>query len=130
MSKRSGRKLFFFHCRENTRSADIWDHVKGRKDIKLIFLNRRNLLDRHFSDLRAQKSGVWHPKNKSDWSDEYAEAVEVKVDIPGMMNQLNSLYATLHTIRRDFKDHDVLSITYENLAPRSETILSKRQGPF
>ncbi|WP_299610138.1 hypothetical protein [uncultured Tateyamaria sp.] len=120
-----GSKLFFFHCREDARSADIWQHLKDRKDIKVVFLNRRNLLDRHFSDLRAQKSGIWHPKTGSDWSADYAEAVEIKVNIPRMMNQLNSLYATLHNVKRDFKDHDVLNVTYENLAPRSEIILSK-----
>ncbi|WP_299656324.1 Stf0 family sulfotransferase [uncultured Tateyamaria sp.] len=118
-------KLFFFHCREDARSADIWQHLKDRRDIKLIFMNRRNLLDRHLSDLRAQKSGIWHPKNRKNWTDDYAEAVEVKVDIQRMMHQLNSLYATLHNIKADFENHDLLEVTYEDLASNSECILTE-----
>lgn len=120
-----GFKLFYFHCRQDPVSGDIWEALRQDRDVRLIFLNRKNLLNKHLSDLRAQATGVWHPRSEKYLSKDYGEIVEVDVDVNRMFRVLTDLYCGYHRVSEDFSNHKSMHIFYEDLEEGSEKILGE-----
>ena len=123
--KAVGFKLFYFQCRQNKVAADIWDTVVNDTTIKPIFVNKRNLLNRYFSELRAKASGVWHPKNSDYKTSQYGEVVDLEINIPHMMRLLARLYSSYNIIRAQFTDRPVLELFYEELGIDSEVKINQ-----
>jgi len=48
--------------RENSEWSDIWSILRDIHDLRIIHLERENLLRRHLSHVMAQRTGRWH-----DW---------------------------------------------------------------
>lgn len=110
-----GFKLFFFHCRQDILSADLWRVIKSDKDIKIIFLTRKSLLERHFSEIFAEQTGVWHPdQNSRNYGDDRS-AVYVDLDIGRMMKSLYEHFTYLTRLQEEFRQHDVLNFFYEDI---------------
>lgn len=122
--KARGFKLFYFHCRENRVTSDIWRALRQDKSVKIIFLNRRNFLNKFLSDQRAKASGVWHPNRKDYLSSQYAEVVDLQVDIPACLNMMQYLYASYNLIRREFAQHDHIEWFYEDLKGRGDAFMA------
>lgn len=114
-----GFKLFYFHCRQDLLSADIWERLREDKDVKVLFVNRKNLLMKHLSDLRAQASGVWHPTAKDYLEVQYGQQVDLQVDIGQLSRAMVDLYCGYHRVAEIFSDHLCLSLTYEDFAADS-----------
>ncbi|GAA6202879.1 hypothetical protein [Aquicoccus sp. SU-CL01552] len=121
-SRVSGFKLFYFHCRQSVVSSDIWGALRDDADLKVIFLNRRNLLMKHLSDLRAQKSGVWHPTRENFSVSQYGDVVDVTVDIPALMRVMSDLYCGYHKVSEIFSNHQCFHMFFEDLAEDSDDI--------
>lgn len=123
-----GFKLFYFHCRQDMVSADIWPALRADRDVKIVFVNRRNLLMKHLSDLRAQASGVWHPTAKNYLEKQYAEQVELQVDIALMNRVLTDLYCGYHRVAEMFAAHDCLHVMYEDFVADGMAAFQKIQA--
>ncbi len=111
-----GFKLFYFHARQDLVSADIWTALRADHDVKLIFVNRRNLLMKHLSDLRAQASGVWHPTTKDYKEKQYNQVVELQVDVTLLNRVMVDLYCGYHRVADIFAGHQALHLFYEDFA--------------
>jgi hypothetical protein len=122
--KARGFKLFYFHCRQNRVTSDIWRALRQDKSIKIIFLNRRNFLNKYLSDQRAQASGVWHPNRKDYLTSQYADVVDLRVDIPACLNMMNYLYTSYNLIRQEFDGHDHIEWFYEDLAGQGDAFMA------
>ena len=120
-----GFKLFFFQCRQNRKAADIWNTVLNDTSIRPIFVNKRNLLNRYFSELRAKASGVWHPTSNDYKNTQYGEIVELEVKIPKMLQHLSRLYSSYNIVRSQFADRPVLEFFYEDLGTDSESKINQ-----
>lgn len=114
-----GFKLFFNHAREDAVSADIWDRLRVDMDVKFIFLNRRNLLMKTLSDLRAVTTGVWHPTDPNYMQSQYGTQVEIQVALPALRRTLYEHYAGFHRVAEIFAAHDCIYLSYEDLVVNS-----------
>lgn len=119
-----GFKLFYFHCRQNHMSASIWKRLQEDTDVHVIFLNRWNLLNKYLSDLRAMKSGIWHPTKKDYMDNQYKNVVDVHVDVPKLMRAMSELYCGYHRTAETFKNHPTRHYLFEDLADKSDEILT------
>lgn len=115
-----GFKLFCFHCREDALSADIWDHLRTDRDVKFIFLNRRNLLMKHISELRAEASGVIHPVGPDYLQAQFGQQVAIQVTLPVLRRELFEHYAGFNRVAEIFAAHDCLYLSYEDLVINAE----------
>ena len=123
-----GFKLFYFHCRQDPVSADLWDALLQDTSVHLIFLNRRNLLNKHLSDLRAQASGVWHPNDAAYLSTDYKQVTELSVDTRKLMPVMSNLYCGYHITRERFRHHPSRHYFFEDLEQNSTEILQEVYG--
>lgn len=123
-----GFKLFYFHCREDLVSADVWPMLQEDRDVKIIFVNRRNLLMKHLSDLRAQASGVWHPRGKDYLQKQYAEVVELQVDIRHLDRALHAHYCGYHRMSDVFAQHDNQHLFYEDFVADGVSTFQRMQA--
>ena len=124
-SRVSGFKLFYFHCREDIVSSDIWGALKNDLNLKVIFLNRRNLLMKYLSDMRAKKSGVWHP-TRGDFSEsQYGNVVDITVDIGELMRVMSDLYCGYHRVSELFSKHQCFHMFFEDMVDSSEGLFEE-----
>ena len=56
--------------RPNPRWANVWDRLAAMDDLRVIFLERRDLLRRHLSHRLSRETGRWH-----DWDPKRVETV-------------------------------------------------------
>ncbi len=120
----AGFKLFYFHCRQDPVSADIWQALLEDREVRMIYLNRRNLLNKCLSALRAEKSGVWHPKGGDYLKSAYGEIVDIEVNIPWLMRAMTNLYCGYHRVAETFKAHRNIHFHFEDLELQNERMLS------
>lgn len=120
----AGFKLFYFHCRQDPVSADIWQALLEDKDLRVVFLNRKNLLNKCLSDLRAQKSGIWHPKHGDYLKTAYREVVDIEVHIPRLMRAMTDLYCGYHRVAETFREHLNMHFYFEDLEEKGDQMLS------
>jgi LPS sulfotransferase NodH len=54
-----GFKIFYEHGRQWPAASTAWDYLRGERDIHVVHLIRRNLLEAWISFEVAERSGVW-----------------------------------------------------------------------
>lgn len=89
-----GFKLFPYHCRGSHRQYSLWDLLRSRTDIAIVFLERRNLLDAYVSNLRSLRSGVWHVVD--DQADHEREFVSRMREPAGLARADDDAYRARH----------------------------------
>lgn len=119
----AGFKLFYFHCRQNILSSDIWTRLANDKSVKIIFLNRRNLLNKHLSDLRAHASGVWHPNKCNYLEEQYSEVVSIQVSVNQCLRVMADIFSGYTIIKDKFRNHQFIEFFFEDLENKSEEFL-------
>lgn len=110
-----GFRLYPFQCREDDVSADLWDLLRGDGQVKFIFLNRRNLLMKHLSELRAAASGVRLPTGEDYLTRQYGNQIAFQVALPMLRRELFETYAGFNRLAEIFSRHDSLYLSYEDL---------------
>jgi len=118
-----GFKIFHHHCRENVISSDIWRKLKPAKTIKIIFLDRGNILNVYLSALRARKTGIWHPKG-SEYAKSYAK-MQITVNVHKMMMNLQYNYTGIHRCRNIYSSHPFIHVTYEQFESGAEEHMAR-----
>jgi len=108
-----GFKLFFYHLRADPVSYALWPYLIGRKDIKVIFLFRRNLFDCYVSQQRAQRSGQFGLHKIRTTTD--AHQTPFEIDLADCRDFMRTRAQVKARLQEFFEAHDCLTIDYEAL---------------
>ncbi|MGH6924784.1 MAG: sulfotransferase [Propylenella sp.] len=106
-----GSKVLYSHtnCAEGLR-----DYLASARSLRVIHLKRRNLLRRLLSEKRARATGVW-------WVDAHearrSPQPRIALDIVECLQDFSQMEAMQVEHDALFKDHDVLEMYYEDVAP-------------
>lgn len=109
-----GFKLFFYHARGDAKSYALWPHLIGQKDIKVIFLFRRNLFDSYVSQQRAQRSGQFGLVDDADKPSE-AHKAPFEIDLKHCAKHLKTRALAKARLQEMFQEHQCLTLEYETL---------------
>jgi LPS sulfotransferase NodH len=104
-----GFKLFYYHARDGHK-ASIWSYLRGRTDLKVVHLKRRNLLRTHLSRQRAALTDQW--VNTSGQPD---SGVVVRLDYEECLRDFLQTRAWEEQCDQDFADHPMFQVEYESL---------------
>ena len=118
-----GFKLFFFHNRDNPQQLRLWSHLQERRDLPILFLERRNPFDAYVSKMRAQQAQQWQATHDQPVPKRHNERISLSFPlcVKYMANQL----AGMECLRRQFSHHRSLPVTYEELAADTQGTLSR-----
>ncbi|MDK2771861.1 MAG: sulfotransferase [Flavobacterium sp.] len=118
-SKTTGFKIFYYHP-QDSEDKSIWDYLISDKNIKIIHLRRENFLRVHLSKLIADKTDVW----VSTSNENKIEDKKVLVDVNLFLKDVEKTNLFIEKTRNQFKDHQYIEITYEELVKDNQKILS------
>ena len=112
-----GFKLFYYHARDGVQ-ASVWPFLQQQKDLKVIHLKRRNLLQTHLSRKRAALSDRW--VNTSAHADDLSA---IQLDYDACLEDFVQTRTWEEEADRYFAGHPSLEVHYESLAAdyRAET---------
>jgi LPS sulfotransferase NodH len=107
--KAVGLKLFYEYV-DHPDYRDSFSQIVQRKDVKVIHLVRKNLLELYVSLKTAEQTNVWSTTKPSK------QTVPIQVDVDDCQKfvALHQQHQTLFTDL--FKNHAVLEVAYEELA--------------
>jgi LPS sulfotransferase NodH len=105
-----GFKLFYYHARQ-AGFARVWDYVESRRDLRIIHVKRRNILQTHLSRRRAALSDRW-----VDTSGKPGLEPPVTLDYEEVRRDFEQTRAWEETADRAFARHPLLPVHYEQLA--------------
>src|SRR5690606_18079996 len=106
-----GFKVFYEQALMNPAA---FAYLLANRDMKVIHLVRRNLLQRRLSELRAQATDRWiHAKGSSDASG--APSPVLDVEAPRLIADFQRMTQRRREFAEIFAEHDVLEVFYEDL---------------
>ena len=113
-AKAVGFKLHVNQMKASEREKMLWTFLEAERDIRIIFLVRRNLFDPYISNQRAIRAKQWRRTPDQDVSAAYLEPLPIDIDhcIQAVKVQAQIINAT----SRSFRNHRRLDMTYEALA--------------
>ena len=118
-----GFKLFYYHAK-GKKKAEFWQYLQDRKDIKIIHLVRRNLLEVHISQQIALMTNSWYLKSGKK-VDSYPT---IKLDY----EQTMKAFAKTKNLEAEndafFQNHQVLKLFYEDLVRDNLLEMKKTQN--
>ena len=115
-----GFKIFYYHPL-NSEDTTVWTNLLNDKKIKIIHLQRENLLRVHLSRLIAGKTDVWTNSGK----DKVAASKKVKVDIDEMFEDFKQTQFFIEKAKSDFNTHPMTDVRYESLASDKQEVMTK-----
>ena len=118
--KHVGFKIFYYHPLDS-RSQDMWTYLVSDKSIKVIHLQRENLLRVYVSRLIAGKTDIW--KNESGGKE--ITSKKVKVDTDEMLVDFKKTQSMIKKANGLFASHSTINISYESLASDKEREMAK-----
>ena len=132
-----GFKFFYNHAREDENMKTAWDFVIQNKDVRVINLVRKNLLEAKLSRERAKLTGQWtkHIGDARQWTKQTeveglpSDASPIFLDPHDCEQFFNRVLAYRAWAACAFSDHPFLEITYENhLCNRLQDTMLTLQG--
>ena len=140
LKKVVGFKIFYCDP-QNTKDREVWKLLQNDTTIKIIHLQRKNLLRSYISYLIARKTRVWiiH-RNLLRFYISYLLAGKTKAWISYRTNSnskkvyvnINELFERyeytkkcINRINAEFKNHSILNLTYEELNTDQEMAMKK-----
>ncbi len=104
---------------------DHWDdslcrkHVVAASEIKVLHLRRRNILRLLVSGMNARRSGTWNSINTED-----ATRCGIVVTREQLAKMDSHCHRISEEIARDFTDHEILEVCYEDLEANATEVLA------
>jgi LPS sulfotransferase NodH len=120
--KAIGLKLFYEYY-EDPRYSSSFNYVVNRKDVRIIYLVRRDILKVYVSLKIAQKTNVW----SSVKSATNEPRPQITVDRHDYMRFREEHLRHRTLFLALFKDHPLLEVAYEDLAQNPRPILESVQ---
>ncbi|MFD1001721.1 sulfotransferase [Ohtaekwangia kribbensis] len=120
--KAIGLKLFYEYY-EDARYSNSFNYVINRKDVKIIYLIRRDILKVYVSLKIAQKTNVWSSIKSAENEPRPKIAIDRNDYIQFREEHLRHrrLFVTL------LKDHPLLEVAYEDLVQNPQPVLKSIQ---
>lgn len=106
-----GFKLMYNH---SDRLPAVREHLSSDKQLRVIHLTRRNLLERLLSKRRAELTGKW--QQRSDENGGSSQQPAVTIDLGDLVRDLMRIEAWQQQYRTVFADHPLLEMEYERLS--------------
>lgn len=116
-TKAVGFRLFYTHARDKAW-AHVWPYLRDR-GVKVIHLQRRNLLDRYLSLQLAQRSNTWLKLNEA--SGDYGDEM-ITLDPYDCFRDINGSQWWWHEADGFFADNPRLTVTYEALVDDQDVV--------
>jgi len=92
------------------RFAPVWEWLNCNKDLKVIFLTRRNLLASITSKEKAMKTGIWGINDTSK-----RDKLKVTLDYEWLVKQFNLRRRLITEAFNRLSNHQIFQITYEEI---------------
>jgi LPS sulfotransferase NodH len=106
-----GFKMFYVHARRYPKERNAWDYLIAKRDLHVIHLVRRNLLESFVSLQIARRTKEWK-RWKSDTSP-VSEYEPFHVDPAILQGYFNEKFTYRQWARRTFRDRPFIEIEYE-----------------
>lgn len=116
-----GFKIFTFHARDSVNQRMAWRYLIENKDIKCIFLERKDLLAAYISEQRATKTSEWHPADGAPLQ----SAPSLFIDPEAAERHLYRIYAEMQWAKEQFSSHQSISVSYEEMRSDVERVIRK-----
>lgn len=116
-----GFKLFP-HQLDNKYFLNVWNQIQQNKDIKIIFLRRKNLLASYTSLQAAKKTGIYNIRNESQRTEP-----TVKINYKRCIKYFMDMEKYIELASEKLQYHDLLEITYEDMIVDLEKSFAKFQ---
>lgn len=111
-NKTQGFKLFHYHPMNVENNQLLFDTIKADKTIRIIFLERKNLLRRYYSLLKANQTNVWKVTNTKDITHTKSK---ISIDITKLIQTINSVTKYENLYKEMFQEHKHIIIQYEDI---------------
>lgn len=119
--KAVGFKLFYYHPMD-VSDKTVWKFMRSNRDIKIIHLTRKNILNTVISREIAKKTKTWEISKPLAQS---KRAPKVKLDPKTCLQQIKQTETWESDSRDKLKNHQILEITYRQLANNRTQTLRK-----
>jgi LPS sulfotransferase NodH len=107
--KAVGFKVFAHHL-NHPRFAPVWEWLNCNKDIKVIFLIRKNFLASITSAEKARKTGIWGITDNSS-----RDKLNVTLDYENLVMRFKNRHRSNAEALNRLSNHQILQITYEEI---------------
>jgi len=111
-NKTQGFKLFHYHPMNVENNQLLFDTIQADKSIRIIFLERKNLLKRYYSLLKANQTKVWKVTNPKDITHTKSK---ISIDITKLIQTINSVTKYENLYKQMFREHKHITIQYEDI---------------
>lgn len=120
--KARGFKLFYTHCWDYMPEYKyVWERFKKDRSIKIVFLDRRNLLKMIVSWELAIKTNIWQVTRP------LGERPRVFIDPSTIVEEISKAEAGLARAKNNFSEHELYHVSYEDLFADPSTHLGNIQ---
>lgn len=116
-----GFKLFYYHA-SNPPYQQIWDYVTKDKAIHILHIKRDNMLATHVSRIQADQNNRW-----VNITGEKEKQSPVFIDAQKCQEDFETTARWEEDADARFKDHPIMSISYENLVANTHKIMENIQ---
>lgn len=116
-----GFKLMYYHPLDSG-SRELWDFIQNDKEIKIIHLKRKNMLRTIISRKIAAQTGVWKQNDNNGISIDNRKISLNKTECFEEFNKIKNWEKEADEL---FLNHEMISITYEDLNVNKEMILKR-----
>lgn len=116
-----GFKLFYYHAQEPGRKQ-IWDHLRQRKDVRVIHIMRRNILETHLSKERASRDDEWVSLRRRDRNEE-----PLVLSVEECRKQFEQTRHWERQFNESFGDVPLLQVFYEDLVKDNALVMNSVQ---
>jgi len=114
-----GFKLFYYHPNDS-EDKSIWNTLKNNQSIKIIHLQRKNLLRSHISRLIAGKTENWASTQAKETG---LKEKQIHIDTEKLLSDFETTNNYIKETNEAFKNHRTIEIFYEDLVnDRKKTI--------
>lgn len=120
--KTRGFKLFYYHPQNVENNQLLFETIQADKSIKIIFLERTNLLRREYSRLKANQTNVWkvtHPSKHSH------DKTKIHIDINHLIATIDSVTNAENLYKQMYREHKHIIIQYEDIENNHRETIAK-----
>lgn len=125
--KAVGFKIFYYHAEQGNFKA-VWPYLAENEEIIVIHNKRRNILQSHLSNKRAQQTGKWSDKARQNSKQQVQKTVPlIHLDYDELKLWFDMTKKWEDGIDSTFSSHDKIDVYYEDLAGSYTTEINRIQ---
>jgi LPS sulfotransferase NodH len=109
-----GFKLFYYHARQLPFSR-VWEYLAANRDIRILHIKRRNILEQYYSLQQAHKTNVWASSKVAGAN----EQPPLRLEIDACRQHFTWVRCLEDDCTQFFKAHEMKEVYYEDLAANS-----------